>query len=359
MPLQLVRNDITKMSVDVIVNTTNSHLQQEGGVCGAIFMAAGADQLQKACNEIGQCEVGEAVMTEGFNLPAKHIIHTLGPVWHGGNHREEELLGNCYRNSLDLAKNQGAESIAFPLISSGVFGYPKDLALRVAINAISAFVMEEDMMVYLVVYDNEAYALSEKLYNSVEKYIDDHYVEEHFASRDDHRTTNQHNSRYNVSEKNLDYISHYSQESNLYSESSCEAPKMSESRKPKRKLKDLLDQLDDSFSTMLLRLIDEKGLSDVQVYKKANIDRKLFSKIRSNMDYKPSKNTAIALAIAMELNLDETMDLIGRAGYTLSRSSHSDMVIQYFIDIGHYNIFEINATLFEFEHTTLGAFVAS
>ena len=329
MPLQLVRNDITKMKVDAIVNAANTALKRGGGVCGAIFSAAGAKELQAECDRIGGCKVGEAVISKGYNLPAKYIIHTVGPVWQGGHANEAQLLHNCYINSLNLALKHKCESIAFPLISSGIFGYPKDQALHVAISAISEFLLNNEANVYLVLFDKNAVTLSEKLFTAITEYIDDHYVDERLL-KERHR--------------GIEYVAGRAvirQDEVLYS--------------PSRSLEDVLGQLDETFSEMLLRLIDEKGLTDVEPYKRANIDRKLFSKIRSNKDYHPSKATALALAIALKLNLDETLDLLSKAGYTLSPSSKFDVIIQYFIEEGNYNIFEINEALFYFEQATLGS----
>ncbi|HAA09536.1 MAG TPA: RNase III inhibitor, partial [Syntrophomonas sp.] len=308
MPLQLVRNDITKMKVDAIVNAANTALKRGGGVCGAIFSAAGAKELQAECDRIGGCKVGEAVISKGYNLPAKYIIHTVGPVWQGGHANEAQLLHNCYINSLNLALKHKCESIAFPLISSGIFGYPKDQALHVAISAISEFLLNNEANVYLVLFDKNAVTLSEKLFTAITEYIDDHYVDERLL-KERHR--------------GIEYVAGRAvirQDEVLYS--------------PSRSLEDVLGQLDETFSEMLLRLIDEKGLTDVETYKRANIDRKLFSKIRSNKDYHPSKATALALAIALKLNLDETLDLLSKAGYTLSPSSKFDVIIQYFIEEG-------------------------
>lgn len=183
MPLKIVRNDITKMRVDAIVNAANSRLEQGGGVCGAIFAAAGADKLQAECNLIGHCEVGKVAITNGYDLPAKHIIHAVGPVWQGGVYNEEALLSSCYTNSLNLALERGLTSVAFPLISSGIFGYPKDEALRIAISAIGSFLLKHEMMVYLVVFDTAAYTLSDKLFKPIEAYIDNNYVEKRTARR--------------------------------------------------------------------------------------------------------------------------------------------------------------------------------
>ncbi len=331
MPLQIIRNDITKMDVDAIVNAANSKLKMGGGVCGAIFKAAGIKELQKECDKIGECNTGAAVITNGYNLPAKHIIHTVGPVWNGGNNDEENLLRSCYLTSLQLALDNGLESIAFPLISSGIYGYPKDQAFKVAVTAIQNFLFDNDMMVYLIVFDKEAVKISEKLYTSITKYIDDNYVDERRESR----------IKRIVQEEDLIY--------NVFLNEAVSMPV-----KSKRNLDDILAQLDETFSEMLLRLIDEKDMTDVETYKKANIDRKLFSKIRSDKDYKPRKSTALALAISLELNIDDTKDLLGKAGYTLSRSNKFDIIVEYFIEEGIYDIFEINEALFAFEQNLLG-----
>lgn len=338
MPFEIIRNDITKMKVDAVVNAANISLQQGGGVCGAIFEAAGSRLLQKACDEIGGCKVGEAIITKGFNLPAKYIIHTPGPIWQDGYHKKAELLYNCYWNSLELAKANDLNSIAFPLISSGIYGYPKDQALHIAINAIGQFLLCNDMEIYLIVFDKGSFLLSKKLFSDIEKYIDDNYVEEQLILE---------NSRLiNVYElQNEDTLQ--------LGESIYSTKSFSKSISKKRNLEDLLNQLEESFSQKLLRLIDEKGYTDVETYKRANLDRKLFSKIRSNKDYSPSKSTVLALAISLKLNLDETLDLLKSAGFSLSQSSKFDLIIQFFIEEGNYNIFEINEALFTFEQSLL------
>lgn len=339
MPFTIIRNDITKVHADGIVNAANTRLQCGGGVCGAIFKAAGAQELQKACDEIGGCEVGKAVITKGFNLPAKYIIHTAGPIWRGGTNDEERLLYSCYKNSLELAKEYNLKSIAFPLISSGIYGYPKDQALRIAMTAISDFLAHNEMQVYLVVFDKTAVVLSERLFNSITQYIDDNY-----AKRYDRRPRIVEEFPNNAESK-AEY------DADLIQYSKAFAPDHSRNKS----LEELVSKIDESFSQMLLRLIDEKGKTDVETYKRANIDRKLFSKIRSDVDYKPSKRTAIAFAIALELSLDETKDLLRKAGYALSHSSKFDIIIEYFIREGNYNIFEINEALFAFDQSLLGA----
>ncbi|HHZ01689.1 MAG TPA: macro domain-containing protein [Tissierellia bacterium] len=331
MPLQIIRNDITKMEVDAIVNAANNRLKMGGGVCGAIFRAAGPEELQAECDSIGKCDTGEAVITKGYNLPAKYIIHTVGPVWEGGHKGEEKLLRNCYLNSLKLAQDNNIESIAFPLISSGIFGYPKDQAFRVAVTAIQDFLLENEMMVYLIVFDKEAVELGEKLFLSIEKYIDDHYVEERHEDRTERFVKEQQLAAKYLSEEIL-------------------AP----AEKISLDLKDAVEQLDETFSEMLLRLIDEKGKTDVETYKKANIDRKLFSKIRLDKFYRPRKSTALALAISLELSLEETKELLRKAGYALSHSNKFDIIVEYFIKEGIYDIYEINEALFAFDQNLLG-----
>ena len=342
MPLEIIRNDITNVQADAIVNAANTSLLGGGGVDGAIHRAAGPGLLTE-CQTLGGCKVGEAKITKGYQLPAKYIIHTVGPVWHGGNNNEEKLLADCYKNSLALAKEYKLESIAFPLISSGAFGYPKDKALKTAMSIIGEFLLSNDMTVYLVVYDKASVILSEKLFLSIKQYIDDRYIEEHPGDR---------NNRLELRSLKEEYpMAAYPMEASLLSSMESAVP----ARKRKRSLEDMIKQMDETFSQRLLRLIDEKGMTDSETYKKANIDRKLFSKIRNDINYKPSKPTAIAFAIALRLNLDETQDLLHKAGYALSHSSKFDIIIQYFINEGNYNIFEINEALFAFDQNLLGA----
>jgi len=331
MPLKFVRNDITKMKVDAIVNAANAGLQMGGGVCGAIFEAAGPRELQADCNHIGSCAVGDAVITQGYRLPAKFVIHAVGPIWQGGGNREEELLRSCYIRALTLAAEHNLNSIAFPLISSGIYGYPKDEALRVAVTAISEFLMKYELEVYLVLFDKKAFVLSQKLVESIDQYIDDHYVDER-AVKERGRVL----SDYDVTVME-----------------SLNRPTAAVSKE--MTLEERLERLDESFSEMLLRLIDEKGMTDVEAYKKANIDRRLFSKIRSQPEYSPSKATAIAFAISLRLDLGETRELLSKAGYTLSRSSRFDLIISYFIEMEIYDIFKINEVLFAYDQALLGA----
>lgn len=325
MPLIIVRNDITKMSVDAIVNAAKESLLGGGGVDGCIHRAAGPELLQE-CRTLGGCRTGNAKITGAYRLPCKYVIHTVGPVWNGGRCGEREQLASCYRTSLALAKEHGCETVAFPLISSGIFGYPKDQALRVAVDTISEFLAENDMTVYIVIFDRAAYATGNKLFADIAAYIDDHYVDAHTDPRRERMR------RIGVVESRV-----------------LTAPMAASG------LDEALAHLDAGFSETLLKLIDRSGKKDAEIYRKANVDRRLFSKIRNNPDYKPSKPTAVAFAIALELSLPETRDLIARAGYALNPSSKFDVIIEYFIMQRDYDIFKINEALFAFDQSLLGA----
>ena len=316
------------MPVDAIVNAASESLLGGGGVDGCVHRAAGPELLE-ACRALGGCKTGEAKLTAGFRLPCRYVIHTVGPVWRGGTHGEREQLASCYRSSLALARAHGCETVAFPLISSGVYGYPKDQALRVAVDTIGAFLAENDLTVYLVIFDRASYEIGGKLFADIAAYIDERYVDAHT----DHRRERL--RRVSVAENRMP--------------SACEAAPMAASG-----LDEALAHLDAGFSETLLKLIDRSGKKDSEIYKKANVDRKLFSKIRSNPAYRPSKPTAVAFAVALELSLPETRDLIARAGYALSASSKFDVIVEYFIARKNYNIFEINEALFAFDQSLLG-----
>ncbi|HZJ57072.1 MAG TPA: macro domain-containing protein [Clostridia bacterium] len=341
MPFTIVRNDITKMNVDAIVNAANTQLLMGGGVCGAIFEGAGADKLQKACRALSPIKTGEAVITLGFDLPAKYIIHTAGPVYKDGKQGEGDLLRASYINSLRLAAREDMESIAFPLISSGVYGYPKAEAFQIAAKAIKGFVEYHDMDVYLVVFDRESLDISRELMGEIEAFIDENYVEDYRDLRLQRRLLDIEGKPTDVAESRPLMLEEY-----FVTEKGIEPLH--------RKIEDVIGDLDEPFAATLFRMIDHKGFTDVEVYKKANLDRRLFSKMRSNAGYMPSKRTAIALAIALELTLEETHDLLRRAGYTLSRSQKFDVIIEYFIIQGSYDIFKINEILFSYDQPLLG-----
>lgn len=342
MPFTIVRQDITKMKVDAIVNAANTDLQMGGGVCGAIFKAAGAAQLQAVCDKLAPIKTGEAVITPGFNLPAKFVIHSAGPVYRQWNKEQnEQHLRDAYINSLKRAVENKCESIAFPLISSGIYGYPKDEALQVATSAIQDLLIDNDLDVTLVVFDKSAFTVSHELLGAVESYIDEHYVEAHEIRR------------RQLLDVERDALSEADEAISKYNEPIFEEM-LAPSVGAPAPLDDLIGNLDEPFSQMLLRLIDAKDMTDVEVYKRANLDRKLFSKIRSNKGYMPSKRTAIALAVALKLSLDETDGLLERAGYALSHAVKFDVIVEYFIVNGKHNIFEINEVLFDYDQPLLG-----
>ena len=337
MPFTIVRQDITKMDTDAIVNAANTDLIMGGGVCGAIFRAAGARELQEACNKLAPIETGEAAITPGFALAAKFVIHAAGPIygnWSKGD--AERLLRSAYISSLELAHKNGCGSIAFPLISSGIYGYPKDEALKVAVSAIRDFLDTCDMDVYLAIFDRRSFEVSKELLGAVTSYIDENYISSHTFRRSD------------ISSLNMITQS-------VPSRSSAVPPQKDTETARAKALDDVLGELDEPFNTTLLKLIDARGKTDAEVYKRANIDRKLFSKIRTGKGYTPGKRTILALAIALELNLQETDDLLKRAGYTLSHSRIFDVIVEFFIINKKYDIFEINEVLFKYDQPLLGA----
>ena len=342
MPLEIIRNDITKMVADAIVNAANETLLGGGGVDGCIHRAAGPELLAE-CRTLGGCKTGDAKITKAYRLPCKYVIHTVGPIWNGGQYGEKENLVSCYRASLALAKAHKCETVAFPLISSGIFGYPKDQALRVAADTIGEFLMENDMTIYIVIFDRAAYQISGKLFADIAEYIDDHYVDEHTDSRRErlHRLNRLESKAMVCEDAAPDFMA-----------TPC-APMATSI--VGGNLDDMLVELDAGFSKTLLKLIDRTGKKDSEIYKKANVDRKLFSKIRNNPEYKPSKTTAIAFAIALELDLEETKDFIARAGFALSHSNKFDVIIEYFIKQENYDVFAINEALFAFDQSLLGA----
>ena len=341
MPIKIIRQDITKIKCDAIVNPTDPYYSHCGGVDTAIHEAAG-EALYCACMEQGKLEVGKSVITPAFSLPCKYVIHTVGPRYKDGEQGEEVLLRSCYRESLKIGAANKCKSIAFPLIASGTFGCPKDKVLKIAVDEISNFLFDNEMLVYIVVYDKTSYSISEKLFADIVDYIDDNYNTEGWL-----------NPSCSTISKSMVMPSMpvgRRRKSDADFEI-CESKAMLS----EEGLDDILKKLDESFSQMLLRKIDEKGMTDAECYKKANVDRKLFSKIRSNVNYKPSKTTVIAFAIALELSLEETEDMLRKAGFALSHSNKFDVIIEYFITHGNYNIFEINEVLYQFDQSTLGA----
>lgn len=368
MPFGIVRGDITKLECDAIVNAANRTLLGGGGVDGAIHRAAGAGLLRE-CMTLGGCETGEAKITGGYNLPCRYVIHTVGPIWQGGGRGERVLLEACYRNSLELAKENGCESVAFPMISAGVYGYPAQEALEVAVGAIRGFLDENEMNVTLVVFDRSSFCPDDELIGDIAGFIDSRITPEMdalppmaqavppaAAAKEAHRRP-----------RLKDVFGRNERESYTLQSSLPQIPReeaelfeaedaMLEPGAPfcNAELSGIVSQLDESFSEMLLRKIDEKGITDAECYKRANVDRKLFSKIRGDRGYRPSKPTVLAFAIALELPLEETRDMLMKAGFALSHSNKSDIIIEYFISNGRFDIYEINEALFAFDQNLLG-----
>lgn len=421
MPLHMIRGNLLDMDTDAIVNATNTGLRAGGGVCGAIFEAAGRRELQAACDAIGGCETGKAVITPGFRLRARYVIHTAGPVWQGGTQGEEKLLASCYQSALALAAANGLNSIAFPLISSGVYGYPEEQAMGVAVAAIAGFLLQhDDMEVRLVIYNRSEGYREREQYRRLAGYIDAHMnqtgteepdadglraegtepgvqpagglarrisfaapsaaapsfraeepppkgdgTEPAFLRRVTEQKPPQKTVRAGqaLSGQNEtaalrtpegDVSPHTAGHGGMRGTATGWARSTVSSAARERTLDEAIAHLGDRFSESVLHLIDRKGCTDVEVYKRANLDRKLFSKLRTDPGYRPSKSTAVALCVALELNLDEARDLLGRAGYALSLSSKGDLIVAYFIEHGNYNIFELNEALFAFDQPCLG-----
>ena len=341
MPFLMIRNDITKVAEDAIVNPANRNLLQGSGTSRAIYQAAGEQELTASCEAIGRCDLGRAVCTPAFGLPAKYIFHAVCPAWHGGGFGEAEQLASAYHSALELAAEYHCESVAFPLLSSGNYGYPKEQAFRIAVDIITQYVMEHDLTVYLVLYDRHSLAVSRKLSASVEEYIDDHYVAQNDESYEFDRWRRESAERRRRLEE--------------------EAAPMLEAAAPPaapmaaRSLEHLMNNLGESFTTRLLRLIDERGLKDSTVYKQSNISRQHFSKIQCNRDYNPKKKTVLAFAVGLHLSEDETIDLLKSAGYAFSDGSKRDWIVRYCLEQKIYNINQVNTLLFQWNQEQLGA----
>lgn len=365
MPLKIVRNDIAKVVADAIVCPTNHKMLPNGGADAAIYRAAG-HELWQARKVLGGCEVGEAKATPGFNLPCRYVIHTVGPQWQGGNSGEEAALRACYRACLEKAAALLCETLAIPLIASGTYGYPKDRVLKLAIREISDFLFEHEMTVYLVVFDKTAYQFSRKLFADITSYIDDNYEQTQLRNEPDARRV------YSQSRESdfdgmlqLFRLKEECTEEAIRDDGGAEeirqrpmtppsAPRPLAKPTPSMSLDAFLKEHEDAFPVALSKLIDRKGMSDAACYKKSNVSKKTFWKIMNQKDYRPSKNTVLCFAIGLELTLPETLDLLKTVGFTLSHSEPFDLIIEYFIQKGNYDIFEINEALFEFDQPCLG-----
>ena len=343
MPLSIVRNDIACVHADVLVNAANTHLAEGGGVCGALFAAAGRERMRAACDAIGGCSAGDAVATPAFDLPARWCIHAVGPIWRGGGHGEEAVLHSCYRSIFVRAVELGARSVAYPLISAGIYGYPAASALSVAREETRAFLADhDDVEVTLVVFDRSAVQLGSALEREIREYIDDEYVAQ---------------SPYAFGRAaELDRAARWEDApgpaGNAAEWMLCAAADVAPAP---AELDDLLDHLDAGFSETLLALIDQRGLSDAEVYHRANLSRQLFSKIRSNPSYRPTKPTAVALAMALELDMPAAQDLLARTGLALSRSSKFDVIVRFFLEHGIYDIYRLNEALFAYDQPLVGS----
>ncbi len=368
MAFKIVRNDITKVAADAIVNTANPDPAYAAGVDGAIYAAAGAEALLVEREKIGGMNVGQVAVTPAFALDAKYIIHTVGPAWVDGKHGEFTDLRSCYENSLKLALELGCESIAFPLIATGVYGFPKAEALRIAISVFGDFLMKEDMEIILVVFDKESFVLSDKVFSDVDSYIDENYaseqIKEEYGSKEAYESLSGNRigrlfadrrraGRTAVRRECDETVDYADAEPPMFAAMAMSAP-MKADTFVGSSLDEKVSHVADTWQESLLHLIDEKGYTDTEVYKRANVDRKLFSKIRGNTAYQPKKITAVAFALALRLNLDETKDLLGRAGYALSPSSKFDLIIEYFIEHEVYDTYTINLALFDHDQPTLG-----
>ena len=350
MPLHIIQQNITKIKCDAIVNAANNSLLGGGGVDGAIHSAAGFELLEE-CKTLGGCKTGDAKITKGYRLPCKYVIHTVGPIWQGGARNEKALLEACYQRSLTLAKEYGCESVAFPLISSGVYGYPKAQALAVAVDSISKFLFHNEMTVYIVIFDKSSYQINEKLYDAVASYVSDNLDDFNCEVAEE---------CCELIEERYDFVEECSEsriDPRLYKELNLNRiyeKKLLSPTADSESLADMLSHLDDGFTVTLLKLIDTKGITDVECYKKANVSKQTWYKIINERDYRPSKNTVLSFAIALKLSLEETERLLSTVGFTLSRSSVFDVIIEYFLINGEYNIFTINETLFKFDQPCLG-----
>ena len=347
MPYQIVRNDIIRMHVDAIVNPTDAYCSGSGGTDARIYVAAGPE-LRAACDALLPLEPGSIAVTDAFRLPCRFILHTTGPIWQGGGEGEPDLLAACYRNALCAAESLHCSSVAIPLIASGAFGYPKDQVMRIALDTIHAFLLTHELTVSLVVYDKTSYEIGQRLQCKIDAFIDEHYIEalqEHLDSARLDSVSSFHRPARRAGAKPSSSLSAhiYGAPPDSMEEAAC-IPNLDA----------MLQSLDEGFSVALLKLIDRKGLTDAECYKRANIDKRLFSKIRSNPNYRPSKPTVLAFAVALHLSLAKTNQLLEKAGLALTRSSKFDVIIEFFLTTQNYNLSEINQVLYQYDQPCLG-----
>ncbi len=318
MPLKIIRNDIVKMNTDAIVNAANQYPEVGDGCDRAIYYAAGYEKMLEARKKIGELEPGFSAITPGFDLPAKYVIHTVSPLYIDGTYNEEQILRECYKNSLEIAKVYNISSIAFPLIATGSFGYPKEEAILIAIEEINRFLLQEDMLIYIVVFGTEATLLGKKLFPDLKVYIDQNYV------------------RKKREEEYGDW------EPELAAKEYCE-----EKEDINVSLQSYIEQRECGFSDYLKSIIDAKGYTDPQVYKRAIVDKKAFNKIINNPTAHPSKETALKLCIGLKLSIEESNNFLARAGYAFSSANKTDIVFKYFINQKHYDMVDIDIAIEE------------
>lgn len=314
MPLYMIHDDITRLKVDAIVDPTDCWFSGSGGADYAIHRAAGPE-LEEVLRRLPPLETGKAVVTPGFDLPAKHIIHTFGPIWEGGGHNEAQLLADCYRNCLSAAAEYGCRSIAFPVISGGTFGFPNDDALQIAKRVISEYLQEHAMQVFIVAYRRHTFNLGAKLFAEVSRFVDENYVEL----------------------------------STAYMAAEAPAASYSADYADVLDLEEMLRKKGETFSCKLDRLRDERGMSGPELYKKAWVHKSVYSKIMNNINYQPAKITAVAFALALELPWEELTELVNSAGYAMTHTSKFDIVIEYLVKQKKYGIEEVNAVLYELD----------
>ena len=377
MPFQILRNDITKVKADAIVNTANPKVAIGNGVDTAIYNAAGRERLFAERKKIGIIERGDVAITPAFDLNAKYIIHAVGCWWEGGDQGEAELLRKCYDKSLALAAEKKCKSIAFPVMATGCYGFPPEVGMEIAVDAFTGFLEEHDMEIFLVVFDKGAVKVSGELGEEVRSFIDDEYVT--CAFDDEYAEKGLPEGLYDDSES----LESFSEEPDVDTVGSlpdtswhsdlarrraeeisnreiCAAPlhngmlyegTLSKKKKKAQKTDSLDDVLKDiytdSFEKHLRQLINKKGLKNSEVYAAANINKQYFSKLL-NGKVKPSKEKVLALAVGLHLNMDETIDFLGLAGYALSPISQTDAVVRYFIEHENYNVIKIDMVLFDY-----------
>ena len=341
MPFKIIRDDITKVKADAIVNPVNPEVSIGGGVESAIYEAAGKEKLLEARKELGRLHPGKVGVTEAFNLDAKYIVHVSGLYWKGGNSFEARCLEECYEKALKAALDKGCKSIAFPLLATGTYGFPKDIGLDVAVSAFTEFLEEYEMDITLVVFGNDAVNVSGKLAYEVRSFVDDKYVKEALEAeyKEDRNI-----ERYALPNERFHLL--LKEETYDVPDGACTKDTFS-AKQPGSLEAALKNIYKESFEKHLQQLINKKGLKNSEVYAAANISKQYFSKLLKGQ-VKPSKDKMLALAVGLRLNMDEVVDFLRIAGYALSPISQTDTVVEYFIRKQEYNVLKINIVLFDY-----------